>query len=380
MAGVTRKLLWMRQLIASIFKNMLHACILVLYIASTLDEMRNACMSEKDESRAIGGNARAAALTAEQRREIAKNAAEKRWGMPQAQYTGVLKLGEIELPCAVLSDGTRVLTETDFMAGMGMYRSGALSVRREQGDGGAQVPLYLAFKNLIPYINMHLGDMHQLVLKYKTERGSIAHGIRADMIPKICDVWLDAQEDGVLGDRQEQIAAKAKLLMRALAHVGIIALVDEATGFQRDRAANALAEILERYIAKELQPWVKTFPDEFYEELFRLRGLQFPADKVKRPQYFGHLTNDIIYKRLAPAVLEELKNTVPKNEQGKRYHKLFQGLTPDLGHPKLREHMASVLTIMKLSNDYTDFHGKLERIHPEYNQTYPITYDDGQGL
>lgn len=339
-------------------------------------------MKKKDESKAIGGNARAASLTPGQRQEIAKKAAEKRWGMPQAEYMGMLKLGDLELPCAVLSDGTRVLTETDFMSGMGMYRSGALSVRREQHEGGAQVPLYLAFKNLIPYINMHLGDVHSLVLKYKTEKGSIAHGIRADIIPKICDVWLDAQEDGVLGDRQELIAAKAKLVMRSLAHVGIIALVDEATGFQRDRAANALAEILERYIAKELQPWVKTFPDDYYAELFRLRGLQFPTDKVKRPQYFGHLTNDIIYRRLAPAVLDELKNSAPKDDQGRRKHKLFQGLTPDLGHPKLREHMASILTIMKLSADYDDFHEKLDRIHPEFNQTISMVYieGDGQGL
>ena len=331
---------------------------------------------EKDKSKAKGGNARAAALTPQKRKEIAKKAAEKRWGvrLPQAEYTGVIKLGDTELPCAVLSDGTRVLTETDFMKGMGMYRSGALSVRREAGEDGAQVPLYLAFKNLIPYINMHLGNVHELVLKYKTEKGSTAHGIRADLIPKICDVWIDAQEDDVLGSRQEQIADKAKLVMRALAHVGIIALVDEATGFQRDRASNALAEILEKYIAKELQPWVKTFPDEYYEQLFRLRGLVFPEDTVKRPQYFGHLTNNIIYKRLAPAVLRELDKTAPKDDKGRRKNKLFQGLTPELGHPKLREHMSSVLTIMKLSKDYDDFKEKLDTIHTVYNETLPLDF------
>lgn len=299
--------------------------------------------------------------------------------MPQAEYLGTLTFGSLELPCAVLSDGTRVLTETDFMNGMDMYRSGALSVRRVTDETGAQIPLYLAFKNLQPYVDRHLGEVHSLVLKYKTERGSTAHGIRAELIPKICDVWMDADEDGILGERQKRVAQKAKLVMRALAHVGIIALVDEATGFQRDRAANALAEILERYIAKELQPWVKTFPDEFYEELFRLRGLDFPHDTVKRPQYFGHLTNDIIYSRLAPAVLKELKNSVPKDSSGRRKHKYFQKLTSDLGHPKLREHLASVLTIMRLSNGYDDFQEKLDRIHPPYNQTLPLQFSDGRG-
>ncbi len=117
------------------------------------------------------------------------------------------------------------------------------------------------------------------------------------------------------------------------------------------------------------------FPDEFYEQLFRLRGLEYPRDTVKRPQYFGHLTNDIIYKRLAPRVLEELKKTTPKTPRGRSRDALFQRLTPDLGHPKLREHMASVVTIMKLSDKYGDFTLKLDYVHPPYDET--LTFDFG---
>jgi P63C domain len=98
------------------------------------------------------------------------------------------------------------------------------------------------------------------------------------------------------------IAQQCEILVRGFARVSIIALVDEATGFQRDRAKNALAQILEAFVAKELQPRIKTFPDDYYAQLFRLRGLEYPNDSVKRPQYFGTLTNDIVYKRLAPGV------------------------------------------------------------------------------
>jgi hypothetical protein len=169
--------------------------------------------------------------------------------------------------------------------------------------------------------------------------------------------------------------------------VGIIALVDEATGYQRDRASDALSKILEAFIAKELQPWVKTFPDEYYEQLFRLRGLSYPSDTVKRPQYFGHLTNDIVYKRLAPTVLEELKKTTPKTPKGRLKNHLHRRLTPDLGHPKLREHMSSVVTAMKLSEDYEDFIKKLDSIHPRYDETISMDFittsseeDNGRGL
>ena len=116
--------------------------------------------------------------------------------------------------------------------------------------------------------------------------------------------------------------------------------------------------------------------------MFRLRGLDFPQESVKRPQYFGHLTNDVIYRRLAPGVLEELKNTVPKTPSGRRQGTLQQKLTPDLGHPKLREHLASVTTIMALSDDYHDFKQKLDKRHPRYDETMAFDFDDngGKGL
>lgn len=338
-----------------------------------------------------GGKARANALSAKRRKEIAALAAASRWDkekeIPKAAYTGTLDIGDMSFPCSVLSNGDRILTQTDFMTGMGMYYSGWVAKNRSIEHAEAEVPQFLSFKSLKPHVDKHLGNLESIIVKYRTERGNLAHGIKADIIPKICDVWLDADEAGKLGPRQKQIAAKARLLMRSLAHVGIIALVDEATGYQRDRASDALSKILEAFIAKELQPWVKTFPDEYYEQLFRLRGLSYPSDTVKRPQYFGHLTNDIVYKRLAPTVLEELKKTTPKTPKGRLKNHLHRRLTPDLGHPKLREHMSSVVTAMKLSEDYEDFIKKLDSIHPRYDETISMDFittsseeDNGRGL
>jgi len=195
----------------------------------------------KDQQKAKGAIARAMALTPEQRKEISKKAAAARWDkakeVPQAVYSGELKIGDMVFPCSVLSDGTRVLTQTDFMSGMGMYYSGWVSKNRPDEDAAADIPQFLSFKSLKPYVDKHLGDLQSVTVSYRTERGNIARGVKAEIIPKICDVWLDADEHGNLGARQKQIAKKARLLIRALAHVGIIALVDEATGYQRDRAA-----------------------------------------------------------------------------------------------------------------------------------------------
>lgn len=331
-----------------------------------------------NEAKVKAAKARAASLPATRRQEIGRKAAAARWDkvndVPQAQYSGKLRIGDLEFPCSVLSDGTRILTQSDFMSGMGMYYSGWVAKNRSDEDAAAEVPHFLSFKSLKPFVDRHLGDLQSIIVKYRTERGSLAHGIKAEIIPKICDVWLDAEQEGKLGSRQKTIAQKARLLIRALAHIGIVALVDEATGYQRDRAKDALASILEAFIARELQPWVKTFPDEYYEQLFRLRGLEYPRDSVRRPQYFGNLTNDIVYKRLAPGVLEELKRSVPKTANGRPKDLLHRRLTPDLGHPKLREHMASVVTAMKLSDDYSDFKTKLDRLHPRYDETLPLDF------
>jgi hypothetical protein len=131
----------------------------------------------------------------------------------------------------------------------------------------------LAFESIKPFIDKHLGDLQSIVVRYKTEKGNIAHGVRAEIIPKICEVWMDADEKIKLGKRQKQIAQKAKIMIRALAHVGIVALVDEATGYQEVRNKEALQALLDAFLQKELAAWAKRFPDEFYKELFRLRGL-----------------------------------------------------------------------------------------------------------
>jgi hypothetical protein len=130
------------------------------------------------------------------------------------------------------------------------------------------------------------------------------------------------------------------------------------------------------FIDKQLRPWVRTFPPDFYREMFRLRDLPYPAPTVKRPQYFGHYTNDIVYRRLAPGVLEELKRVQVRDDEGRPKHKLFQRLTANTGYPKLREHLGSVVTIMKLSQDWDDFRDKLDRIHPRYGETMRLPFDE----
>ncbi len=116
------------------------------------DHELGACMTEKDERKVKGGEARAAALTPERRKEIARKAAETRWGtgLPKAIAEGTLVIGDLKIPCAVLNDAenTRVLTQEGFLTAIG--RAG-----KAKGGEGATVdgpPAFLRAANLKPFI------------------------------------------------------------------------------------------------------------------------------------------------------------------------------------------------------------------------------------
>lgn len=328
--------------------------------------------SETQKGKAKGGKARAAALTPERRREIAVAAAAAKKELaqlPKATHWSAdhpLQIGEVKIPCYVLDDGTRVLSQRGVLEGLGMARGTG-------GGGGDRLASFAGGKGISPFINSDLLAVIGNPVKFIAPHGgSAAFGYPATLLADICDAVLAARKAGALQKQQEHIAQQAEILVRGFARVGIIALVDEATGYQKDREKNALAKILEAFVAKELQPWVKTFPPDYYEQLFRLKGIPYPPENANyRPQYFGTLTNNIVYERIAPGLKKELKQQAAKDEKKAKLH---QRLTTEIGHPKLREHLASVVTVMKLSNDYDDFSDKLDRIHPKFGDTLKFDF------
>ena len=340
-------------------------------------------MSEQQkEGRSKGGVARAKSLTPERRKEIAaKGAVAKKElaNMPRATHGSEdhpLSIGDVKIPCYVLEDGRRVLTRQGLQVGIGMSASGAIKA------GEHRLALFatgLAERaSGSPELAARCTDLAARLsapIRFRSPNGNQAWiGYEATILADLCDVILASRAGSFLTHLQEHIALQAEILVRGFARVGIIALIDEATGFQKDRAKDALAQILEAFVAKELQPYVRTFPTDYYEHMFRLRGLKYPPENPKfRPQYFGMLTNDIVYERLAPGLLQELKQQAAKDERKAHLHRR---LTQEVGHPRLREHLASVVTAMKLSVNYPDFIAKLNMVHPRFGHTVPMNLDE----
>lgn len=319
-----------------------------------------------------GGFARAKALSAEQRSEIGKKGARKREenkALPVATHIGELIIGETILDVSVLNDGRRIISQASVFKALDRPQRGI----RTKGESDQDImPAFMDAKNLVPFISTELKGLITKV-RYRNKNKQIQEGFEASILPLVCDLYLKARDANALLKSQIDTAFKAEILVRSLARVGIIALVDEATGYQKDRAKNALAEILEKFVAKELQPWVKTFPTEYYEQLFRVWKQKFPPENInKRPGFMGTVTNNIIYSRLAPNLLEELKKAETKSE---RKAKLHQFLTDDIGHPKLREHLSSIITLLKISKDKNQFLSLVDQVHPKYNTNYEIDFD-----
>lgn len=182
-----------------------------------------------------------------------------------------------------------------------------------------------------------------------TEEGKEITAFDASALTVICNIWLKAREAGDLQKQQLPKAQAAEILMRSLAETGIVALVDEATGYQDVRPRDALQKYLESVISKELAAWVKKFPDEFYENIYKLRGWTWPGMGKNRYSVVGTYTRDLVFERIAPGLLPELERRSPKNEKGNRPNKLHQWLTEDIGDPMLAQHMHSLIMFQRLA-------------------------------
>ena len=283
--------------------------------------------------------------------------------IPKPIGEGVLKIGELKIPCAVLPGGVRVLSQRGALSTIGFTSGGAKAIK----DNVRELPRFLRSANLKPFISEELLKSTNFI-KYWS-RGGLVRGFRAESLPMACEVYLEALAAGALKPNQLAIAGRCRILQNGFARVGIIALVDEATGYEEKRAKRALAEILEKFLAEKVHEWTKTFPLDFYRQIYRLKGWNWheleSGKKPKTPILVGQYTVDLIYKRIAPGVLDELKKRKQKREQNQessvRYHQWFN---EESGHPKLKEHIAGVMALMRVSYDWPDFMSKVDMAFP----------------
>ncbi len=327
-----------------------------------------------------GGKARADKLSKSERSEIARIGAKRRWeklrALPKATHGSSdrpLKIGDAEIPCYVLDNGSRVLSLSGTLASLGLSSGSSPS-----GLSGNRLMRFVTGKGLSPFVSPELEALIGDPIQFRSSGGGRPiYGYPATILPEICDAVLAAREGGALQKQQFAVAQQCEQLVRGFARVGIIALVDEATGYQEERDRDELHRILAAYLSEERLAWAKRFPDEFYKQIYRLKKWNWPPVGRAKPPILGHITNDIVYDRLPPGVLGELRRRNPVQADTKRRKwKHHQFLTEDFGQPDLRDHLLQVIAVMKVSKSWDAFKRNFDEVFPVPGTQLELLQDD----
>ncbi|TNE69618.1 MAG: hypothetical protein EP336_01770 [Rhodobacteraceae bacterium] len=282
----------------------------------------------------------------------------------KADYSGTLNLGDISLSCFVTSEGERFISGRSMTAAIGM---------KGRGQGMARVS---GNATLRPFMNNSLLMAIENPIEITGKTPKPVHGYRAEILADICDAILEARKANALKTEQEKRYGHfAETLVRGFARVGIAALVDEATGYQEIRESQALQKILDKFLKDEARAWSKTFPDEFWQKLVKIKGYD-SYYALKRPAFVGHWVNDIVYSRLAPGIKSKLKEMNPRTETGSRRKKHHQHLTEEHGLPELKDHLKKVMVLMDAAANKREFEKLLNRSLPKYGDTLELPFGD----
>ncbi len=286
----------------------------------------------------------------------------------RVKWKGELDLAGFKLPCFVLEDGTRILSSRSMES--------ALKMIGENGEQerGPRLRRYLEQKTLQPFLyrGNKEGAHFDPIICY--DGGTEIRGYEATRLADFCDGMLEARKTIHLSPRQRIIADQCELLLRSFAKVGIIALIDEVTGYQyereRDELQKQLRKVLGLYVSEKPKKWQKVFPWTFYKQLFRLWGQPFTVEIIIKPGFIGRLTNKYVYGNLPHGVLEKLKEKTPKTEKGNWSRKLHQLLTTEIGREDLKKTINSIETLASISENKQEF----EKFEAKYRQQKELLY------
>ena len=302
--------------------------------------------TEEPTGRQKSGLARAAALSDDRKKEIARQGALKRWGAKATHRGNFKDQFGIDVDCYVLDDPGKsaVISQRGMGAALGM------------GGSGSRLPRFIATKQMADYIGPDLREKLENPLIFQTFTGgpdspppSKVNGYDVTILIDICKAVVAAEAAGKPVSRA--IIKQAHIIVGASAKAGIKGLVYALAGY--DPSREEVIEAFKYYVREEARDYEKEFPPQLYGEWYRLYQLTKP--ERGRPWKAKHLTVDHVYHPLARSNGKVLKLTrEQKASSGNPNDKLHQFLS-EIGVKALRTHLGQVLGIARISKTREEY-------------------------
>ena len=275
-----------------------------------------------------------------------------------ATHQGRVTIGKWNLLAFNLQDGRRLLAKETFKEVLALPSTGG------NKDTLRKISQHQLMRNSA--LTAAMGIFENPVC-FRSGAGKLIEGFEAEGLVTLCKFLLKAREIGALQTAALMRTARAaESIITSLANVGLIAMIDEATGYQANRTKGSLQQIFDKFLRTDYDKWNKRFPDDFYQEIYRLRNWEWKGRSVNLPQCVGNFTNFMVYERLAPGLLGELQSRNPLLENGERLVKHHQWLSDGFGQPALSHHIFAVITLMRISETWSAFIAKLVKAFPQY--------------
>lgn len=145
---------------------------------------------------------------------------------------------------------------------------------------------FLSQKSLQPFIDKGKRVDHFVPIICYDQNKIKIHGYEATLLADICNVYLEARRNIRLSIRQAMITSQCEMLLSSFAKVGIIALIDEATGYQQERLT-ASSKNYSGLEVKSLQPHqAKTLIEKLKSKSQEINWTKLKLHLLKQDQEF----------------------------------------------------------------------------------------------
>lgn len=279
---------------------------------------------------------------------------------PKVSHYGEAHFGKNGLvECAVLDDGRRGYVMSSLRQAVGVKKN--IPVPRFDGFLAEIAPNALSGKDKrVPRIEVTM------------PHGGMGIWTEAGILTKIASGVIHSALKGELAPRRRGMVEPCMAIMEALANVGEVGLIDEATGYQYHREPDALQDLFARLISNTSADWEKTFHPEFYAPLCKLFGFKYEGRHRPLPSIIGKITEEQVYLTVFPKeIVEEIR---VRRKSGT----LHQWLTKDHGLKLLEKQRDAVAAIAASSVDYRDFQARCAQAFHRPGQQLSMIYPQGK--